>query len=72
MTGSPPPPEIPATVRADATNGTTHVRVDLTDHGVITAVAITSSSGNPALDLIAETAARAAQFSPATRTPAKP
>lgn len=61
-----PPAEIPPAARADATSGTTRVRVDLSDRAVITAVAIATSSGNPGLDLIAETQARAAQYSPAT------
>jgi len=66
IAASPPPPEIPPNARGDATNGTTHVRVDLDDHGVVKATTITETSGNTGLDLVAETMARAAQYTPAT------
>ncbi len=65
MVASPPPPDIPANARGDATNGTTHVRVELDNRGVVTGATVTTSSGNPSLDLVAETLARAAQYSPA-------
>ena len=66
MIGSPPPPDIPAGARGAATNGETHVRVDISDRGVVTGATVTTSSGNTSLDFVAETLARAAQYSPAT------
>lgn len=66
VVASPPPPDIPPDARGDGVSGTTHVRVDIDARGVVTAAVVTASSGNAALDLIAQASARAAQYSPAT------
>ncbi|HVA26829.1 MAG TPA: TonB family protein [Candidatus Baltobacteraceae bacterium] len=66
IVASPPPPDIPSNARGDATSGTTHVRVDLDNKGIIIGTSVTVSSGNSSLDLIAETMARATQYAPAT------
>ena len=66
LAATPPPVDIPANARGEGTSGTTHVRVDLDAGGVVKATTITSSSGNTGLDLVAETMARTAQYTPAT------
>jgi len=65
LVGSPPPAEIPPAVRAQATSGTARVRVSLDRHGVITGTTVTQSTGNPSLDLIAESMANGAHYAPA-------
>ena len=63
--GTPPPADIPPSVRAEATSGIARIRVQLDRHGAVTGTSITQSSGNTALDLIAESMAGAAQYAPA-------
>lgn len=65
LLASPPPPDIPLPVRADETSGTAHINVSLDAQGSVIGTAIVGSSGNPSLDLVAVTMARAAQYSPA-------
>ena len=62
---TPPPPAIALPVRADATSGTTRVRVQLDAHGAVIGTKIVASSGNSSLDLVAIAMARAAHYAPA-------
>ncbi len=64
ITASPTVPEIAPSARGAATNGTTRVRVTLDAQGAVQKTLVVDSSGNPALDLVAITMARAAQYSP--------
>lgn len=64
---SPPPPDIPASVRGAAKSGTTRVRVDVSAAGAATGETIAQSGGDPALDSIALAMAKAAAYTPATQ-----
>lgn len=65
VTQSPAPPDIPASARGAATNGTARVRVTLDASGTVQKALVVESSGNEALDLAAVSMARAARYSPA-------
>lgn len=65
MLATPPPPEIALPVRAEATSGTTRIRVSLDAQAAVVGTTIIASSGNPSLDLVAVAMARAAAYSPA-------
>ncbi len=65
LAASPPPPEISPQARADATSGTSRIRVTLDANGVVQTTAVASSSGSSSLDLVALSMARAAQYTPA-------
>jgi len=63
---TPPPPDIPVAARAEGTSGTTLVDVKLDARGTVTGAAVSQSSGNPALDVVAVGMARDSTYSPAT------
>lgn len=63
---TPAPPDIPVAARTDGTSGTTLVNVKLDARGAITGAAISQSSGNPSLDVVALGMARDSTYSPAT------
>ncbi|MDQ2992198.1 MAG: TonB family protein, partial [Candidatus Eremiobacteraeota bacterium] len=65
LSATPQPGDIPAEVRAAATNGTTAVLVHLNADGTVASAAIAGSSGNGSLDLVALTLAKSAQYAPA-------
>ncbi|MHB8148127.1 MAG: energy transducer TonB [Vulcanimicrobiaceae bacterium] len=65
VVGTPPPADIPPSVRAQATSGIVRVRVQLDRYGSVTGTSVTQTSGNPSLDLVAEAMAGAAQYAPA-------
>jgi len=67
VTATPPPPEIPVSVRADATTGIASIQVRLDAQGAVLGTTVAGSTGNPSLDLIATAMARAATYSPALR-----
>jgi len=67
VVASPPPPDIAAPARGDATNGIARVRVTIDPQGNVQNATVVASSGNPSLDLVAVTMARNAQYAPATR-----
>jgi TonB family protein len=62
---TPPAPDIPASVRADATSGTAQVAVALDATGQIVGANVAQSTGNSSLDLVAVAMARAARYSAA-------
>jgi TonB family protein len=62
---SPPPPDIPPAVRADATSGTAFVTVALDAQGQILGTTVAQSTGNSSLDIVAVSMARAATYSAA-------
>jgi TonB family protein len=62
---TPAPPEIPLQVRASGTSGTALVSVQLDASGTVTGAAVTQSTGNSSLDLVAVGMARDARYSPA-------
>ncbi len=63
---TPAPPDIPIGARAQGTSGTTLVAVKLDAHGAITSAAVSQSSGNASLDVVALGMARDSMYSPAT------
>lgn len=63
---TPAPPDIPVAARTEGTSGTTLVNVKLDAHGAITGAAISQSSGNTSLDVVALGMARDSTYSPAT------
>ncbi len=65
IAASPPPSEISPEARAANVSGTARVRVTLDDKGAVQSAAVSSSSGNSSLDLVAVSMARAAQYNPA-------
>ncbi|HEV3091394.1 MAG TPA: energy transducer TonB [Candidatus Cybelea sp.] len=65
VVSSPPPPDIPVGVRADATSGTAMVSVQLDATGQVTGASVAQSTGNASLDLVAVAMARGAQYSAA-------
>ncbi len=66
LIASPPPPEIPPAARAEQANGIAQVRLVVNPQGGIESATIAGSSGSSALDQVAVSIARAAQYSPAT------
>lgn len=62
---TPGPPDIPTETRAEATNGTVVVKVQLDAGAAITGTSVEQSSGNSSLDLVAVAMARDARYSPA-------
>lgn len=66
VSSTPAPPDIPIAARAQGTSGITLVAVKLDAHGAITSAAISQSSGNTSLDVIALAMARDSTYSPAT------
>ncbi len=60
---TPGPPDIPAAVRADRTNGTAMVTVALDAQGDVTGASVAQSTGNSSLDLVAVGMARDARYS---------
>ncbi|MGC9993167.1 MAG: energy transducer TonB [Candidatus Cybelea sp.] len=60
---TPGPPDIPAAVRADRTNGTALVTVALDPQGSVTGASVAQSTGNSSLDLVAVAMARDARYS---------
>jgi TonB family protein len=66
VTSTPAPPDIPVAARSEGTSGTTLVDVKLDAQGAVTGAAVSQSSGNPSLDVVAVGMARAATYSPAT------
>lgn len=67
VTASPPPPQIPSDVRAQAISGIAGVTVQLDSNGNVTGAAVAQSTGNSSLDLVAVSMARAAGYSPALK-----
>lgn len=65
VVASPPPPDIPLQARAEGTSGTALVSVQLDASGTVTGAAVTQSTGNSSLDLVAVGMARDARYSPA-------
>ncbi len=65
VVSTPAPPEIPLSVRASGTSGTALVSVQLDTSGTVTGAAVTQSTGNSSLDLVAVGMAREAHYSPA-------
>lgn len=63
---TPDPPEIAPAARADATNGTARIRVQLDTNGNVTGTAVIASSGSTSMDLVAVELAKAARYAPAT------
>ena len=63
---TPAPPDIPNAARAESTNGTTLVDVKLNARGGVTGAAVSQSSGNSSLDVVALGMARDSTYSPAT------
>jgi len=66
LVASPPPPDIASGARGDAVSGVARVRVIVDPQGNVESASVVSSSGSPALDLVAQTMARSAAYSPAT------
>lgn len=62
---NPPQPEIPSAARADATSGVAAVDVKLDSRGEVTGAAVSQSTGNSSLDLVAVSMARGARYTPA-------
>ncbi len=62
---NPPQPEIPTAVRADGTSGVAAVDVKLDRHGEVTGAAVSQSTGNSSLDVVAVSMARSARYTPA-------
>jgi periplasmic protein TonB len=67
VAATPPPPDIPTAARASGTSGTALVSVRLDSAGSVTNTAVTQSTGNSSLDLVAVGMARDARYSPALR-----
>jgi periplasmic protein TonB len=67
VVATPSPPDIPVSVRAQATSGVALVDVTLNAQGAVSDAKISQSTGNQSLDLVAVGMARNAQYSPATR-----
>jgi len=63
---TPAPPDIPVAARAEGTSGTTLVNVKVDAKGTVTGAAISESSGNSSLDVVALGMARDSTYSPAT------
>jgi TonB family protein len=63
---TPAPPDIPVAARSEATSGTTLVDVKLDARGTVTGAAVSKSSGNSSLDVVALGMARDSTYSPAT------
>jgi len=61
---TPPPPEVSAQARRDASAGVAQVRVQLNEHGDVVEAAIASSSGNAQLDDVAVGLAKASTYTP--------
>ena len=66
MLATPAPADIPLAARSQGTDGTTLVDVKLDAKGSVTGAAISQSSGNASLDVVALGMARDATYSPAT------
>lgn len=66
LLSKPEAPDIAAVARADATSGITRVDVLVDHNGVVEQAAVTQSSGNTSLDLVATSVARGAHYAPAT------
>jgi protein TonB len=67
VVATPSPPDIPASVRADATTGDAVVSVELDTQGQVLGANVTQSTGNSSLDLVAVSMARDARYAPALR-----
>ncbi|MBV8147489.1 MAG: TonB family protein [Candidatus Eremiobacteraeota bacterium] len=67
VVATPPAPDIPVSVRAQATTGVALVDVQLDAQGAVTEAKVSQSTGNSSLDLVAVGMARNAQYSPAIR-----
>ena len=65
VTENPPPGDVPVAARTDGTSGITLIKVQLDAQGTVTGAAVSQSSGNPSLDLVAVAMARDAKYSPA-------
>jgi TonB family protein len=63
---TPAPPDIPVAARSEGTSGTTLVDVKLDARGTVTGAAVSQSSGNSSLDVVALGMARDSTYSPAT------
>jgi len=61
------PPQIAPDVRAQNASGVTSVAVTLDEAGRVTGATVSSSSGNPSLDLVAVSMARTATYTPRYR-----
>ncbi len=59
---SPPPPDIPVQARAEGTSGIALIAVKLDAAGNVTSAAVSQSTGNSSLDLVAEGMARDARY----------
>ncbi|HEY1429299.1 MAG TPA: TonB family protein [Candidatus Tumulicola sp.] len=62
----PPQPDVPNAARAEGTDGTAAVDVRLDERGEVTAATVSHPTGNPSLDTIAVSLAKAARYTPAT------
>lgn len=67
VTENPPQPDVPNLARAEGTNGVATIAVQLDAQGGVTAAAVSQSSGNSSLDVVALGMARDARYSPALR-----
>jgi TonB family protein len=67
VVATPSPPDIPASVRADATTGDAVVSVQLDTQGQVLGANVTQSTGNSSLDLVAVSMARDARYAPGLR-----
>jgi TonB family protein len=65
VTENPPQPDIPNDARAAGTTGVATINVRLDAAGAVTAAAVSQSTGNSSLDLVALAMARDARYSPA-------
>jgi TonB family protein len=63
VVGTPPPPDIPAAVRADHTSGVALVSVALDAQGEVSGASVAQSTGSSSLDLVAVSMARDARYS---------
>jgi TonB family protein len=67
LASSPAPPDIPASVRGEATRGTAAIRLQLDASGTIASATVAQSTGNSSLDAVAVAMARDARYAPALR-----
>ncbi|HEY5257456.1 MAG TPA: TonB family protein [Candidatus Baltobacteraceae bacterium] len=65
LSSTPPPPDLPAALRAQATSGIATVRVTVEPDGSVGGATIVGTTGNHDLDLAAVSMAQAASYAPA-------